>query len=89
MKINVKLFATLRQQAGWSEQALEVPDGATVAGALEALAATNPALDLADRAVYAAVNRQYADLSDPLQEGDTVAVFPPVSGGQPREACRD
>ncbi len=85
MKIQVKLFATLRQQAGWSEQELEVADDATVEAALATLAAANPALDLADRAVYAAVNRQYANLSDPLHEGDTVAIFPPVSGGRQAE----
>ena len=85
MKIQVKLFATLRPHAGWSEQELEGADGATVEAALASLGAANPALDLADRAVYAAVNRQYANLSDPLNDGDTVAIFPPVSGGRQRE----
>ncbi len=60
---------------------IEVADGATVEAALSTLAADNPGLDLADRSVYAAVNRQYANLSDRLHDGDTVAIFPPVSGG--------
>jgi molybdopterin synthase sulfur carrier subunit len=31
--------------------------------------------------VRAAVNQDYAELSDPVRPGDEVAFFPPVTGG--------
>ena len=37
MQIRVRLFATLRQQAGWAQQLLDVPEGTTLDGALAAI----------------------------------------------------
>jgi molybdopterin synthase sulfur carrier subunit len=70
MQVHIKLFATLRQQAGWAEKTVVRQRAAEAAG-----------LDLRDRALYAAVNRGYASLTDTLADGDTLALFPPVSGG--------
>ena len=81
MHITVKLFATLRQRAGWSEQQIDLPEGATVHTLLEQLSQTYPDLDLWGRPIYAAVNQSYAQADQALKEGDTVAFFPPVSGG--------
>lgn len=81
MQVQVKLFATLREQAGWAQQGYSLPEGATVETLLETLEADAPDLRLRGRAVYAAVNQQYAQRSAVLQDGDEVALFPPVSGG--------
>jgi molybdopterin converting factor subunit 1 len=81
MQIVVRLFATLRQQAGWKEQRFEVPVGATVADILAVTSAHAPALNLNQRTLYAAVNMEYARPDRVLVEGDEVAFFPPVSGG--------
>ena len=74
MRITVRLFAGLRDRAGWSER--EVEGVARVDDVWEALelGAEPPGL------LYA-VNREYADPTRELQEGDEVAVIPPVSGG--------
>lgn len=82
MKIKIRLFATLRQEAGWAEQALDLSEGATLADALAALERDFPALRLAGRPVYAAVNQEYAQPGRALAAGDVVALFPPVSGGE-------
>lgn len=76
MRISVRLFAGLREQAGIRERSLEVPDGATVADVW-------PLLDLADEpaGLLYAVNKAYADRAAALKEGDEVALIPPVSGG--------
>ena len=81
MRLTVRLFAMLREQAGADSVELELPDRATGADALEALR-TEAGLELLDRLpVRLAVNREYADLEAPLAPGDELAVIPPVSGG--------
>jgi molybdopterin converting factor subunit 1 len=81
MRLTVRLFAMLREQAGADSVEIELSDGATGADALEALR-TEPGLDVLDRLpVRLAVNREYADLERELSPGDELAVIPPVSGG--------
>jgi molybdopterin synthase catalytic subunit len=47
-----------------------------------------PGLVPFDRVLLAAVNEAYADRSEPVGDGDTVAIFPPVSGGTgPEDFC--
>ena len=76
MRITVRLFAALRERAGWSERELDVPDGAAVADVW-------PELGLGDEppGLAYARNREYAARADALADGDEVAVIPPVSGG--------
>lgn len=82
MNVRVRLFATLRQAAGWAERSYSLDDGATVGDVLARLAVEAPALGLGSRTVYAAVNQEYAQPEQPLSEGDVLALFPPVSGGR-------
>jgi molybdopterin synthase catalytic subunit/molybdopterin converting factor small subunit len=74
MRVHVKLFAGLRERAGWSERELEGVDRVTDVWS---------ALDLGDdpEGLLYAVNKEYADRDRPLTEGDEVALIPPVSGG--------
>lgn len=85
MQIQVRLFATLRQLAGWSQQSLELPAGATLDAALAAIDQRYPALTIGRRTFYAAVNQEYATGDQVLHDGDEVAIFPPVSGGSDDE----
>ncbi len=82
MQIRVRLFASLREAAGWGEAVREVPDGITVADLLSALVQEEPRLALAASRTYAAVNYRYAPGETVLHDGDEVALFPPVSGGE-------
>jgi molybdopterin synthase catalytic subunit/molybdopterin converting factor small subunit len=74
MRVHVKLFAGLRERAGWSERELDGP---------ERVADVWPALDLGDEpeGLLYAVNKEYADRDRLLADGDEVALIPPVSGG--------
>lgn len=76
MKVDVRLFAALRERAGSARVAVELVDGATVGDVW-------PLLALGDEppGMLYAVNRAYADRAEELSEGDEVAVIPPVSGG--------
>jgi len=76
MKITVRLFAGLREQAGTGHRELELPPGATLADVWPALALGDEPAGL----LYA-VNRAYAEPDWPLAGGDEVALIPPVSGG--------
>lgn len=81
MQVQVRLFATLRQIAGWKEQTFEIADEATLADLLAQMTTAQPALNLTKRVTYAAINEEYANADDRLKAGDMVALFPPVSGG--------
>lgn len=82
MNVSVRLFATLRQQAGWKERSFDLPEGAAVRDLLALINQQQPELSLQTRVVYVAVNEEYAKGDHPLTAGDQVGIFPPVSGGK-------
>jgi len=71
--VTVRLFAGLRERAGWSQRQIEAASVADVW----------PALDLGDepKGLLYAVNKAYAERTASLADGDEVALIPPVSGG--------
>jgi molybdopterin synthase catalytic subunit len=85
--IRVRLFAIQRELAGTREVALELPDGATIADAWKALVARYPALAPGRDFLRFARNGAYADDTTTLEDGDEVAMIPPVSGGSGGEAA--
>ncbi|MDQ3448706.1 MAG: molybdopterin converting factor subunit 1 [Chloroflexota bacterium] len=87
MRVTIRLFAMQRAAVGWRQRSLEVAAGATVADAWRQVLAEHPALEAGREHVRFARNAVYADPSEPLREGDEVAVIPPVSGGAPRDTA--
>jgi len=80
MTITVRLFASLRERAGCSALTRKLAEGATAGDLMSALYADFPALQGSGR-VAIAVNSEYTDAGHRLQDGDEVALIPPVSGG--------
>ena len=77
--VRVRLFASLREEAGASE--VEAT-GKTVGEVADALSSRYGEKFAAVAAVSSfVVNGERASLSTPVAEGDEVAVLPPVSGG--------
>jgi molybdopterin synthase catalytic subunit len=76
VNVRVRLFAGLREQAGFGAVDLELAEGAAVGDVW-------PRLGLGDEppGLLYARNRAYVDRSESLSAGDEVAVIPPVSGG--------
>ena len=82
MRVEVRLFAILRERAGRDQVEVELEPGATVADAIEALAEHTTLRGILDRLPVAmAVNRDYAAPDTELHAGDELALIPPVSGG--------
>jgi molybdopterin synthase catalytic subunit/molybdopterin converting factor small subunit len=74
VRVRVRLFAGLRERAGWSEREIE---GVT------RVEDVWPSLSLGAEpaGLLYAVNKEYAQHDRELADGDEVAVIPPVSGG--------
>jgi sulfur-carrier protein len=85
VKVKVLLFASLREKVGTGAEVVDLPDSAsTVAGLRLYLMQRGGAWQqvLSDmKVVRVAVNRDMAAAGAPLNPGDEVAFFPPVTGG--------
>ncbi|HOW61369.1 MAG TPA: MoaD/ThiS family protein [Candidatus Contendobacter sp.] len=77
MVIYVKYFASLRDRLGRAEDQLDTHSDLTVAGVWAALWPDKPL----PPNTLAAVNMEYAELTQSVRDGDEVAFFPPVTGG--------
>ena len=88
MKAQVKLFAILREKIGASEVTVELSEASTVADLMREMAHRYPTLIDPDYPTMVAVNAEYVQQSHTLQDGDEVALIPPVSGGAPCGGAR-
>lgn len=91
MEIEMRFFANFREAVGQKEIAREIADGATVGAALEGIVAEYPEMEIFEEdgspREFLSIMKNGRDityidgLETPLEEGDTVSVFPPVAGG--------
>jgi molybdopterin synthase sulfur carrier subunit len=91
--MRVRIFATLRSLVGTKEVEVDVEAGDTVRNMLDKLTAEYPALRKRvlddDGNLQSSINVfvngrniKFLDgLNSPIQEGDRLALFPPVGGG--------
>jgi len=85
MQIELRFFASVREQLGTSQEVAVVPDSVrTVSDVRRWLALRGPvwAETLAEgRALRMAVDHQVVPADTAIREGCEVAFFPPVTGG--------
>lgn len=81
ISIIIRLFAIYRERIGAKQVELSLPSLATVANALTELIRLYPNLAPLLEHTMVAVNQEYALEEHELQDGDELAVIPPVSGG--------
>src|SRR5882757_4447393 len=81
MTVTVRLFAILREKAGFSETTLQVSPGMTIADAVNQLCSNFPELVKFQSRIAYAVNERFSPATTQLHDGDELALIPPVSGG--------
>lgn len=85
MKVKVLFFANLRERLGTGAEVVEIPDSASTVASLRLHLIRRGGTwqdVLGDmKVVRVAVNHDMAAANAPLNPGDEVAFFPPVTGG--------
>ncbi len=81
MKIKVKAFANVREAFGFEEKELTVSQGITVKDIIHQLRKSYPSLNDFNGSLLFAINEEYCRETTALSDNDTLAIFPPVSGG--------
>jgi molybdopterin converting factor subunit 1 len=81
VKLHLRYFGIVRERLGRREEILDAAAGTTVGELLVRLARTHDIFALGAGSLRVAVNREYVDDEHPLNDGDEVAVIPPVAGG--------
>jgi len=85
MKIELRFFASVREQLGCAEERAEVPPQVATVGDLRqwlrARGGEWEAVLAEGRALRMAVDHAVARADTPLADGCEVAFFPPVTGG--------
>jgi molybdopterin converting factor subunit 1 len=82
VKLTILYFAAVRDLVGKDDEILDVPAAVATVEALGThLASLHP--ELAGRLGYVrfARNEEFALPADPVADGDTIALIPPVAGG--------
>ena len=93
MKVTFRAFANLREIVGSKEQEISLPEGETVGGLLKGLCESHPGLG---KKIFDAPGRikpfiivlkngrsinSLQNLGTFIDEGDVIALFPPIAGG--------
>jgi len=73
----------LRERLGCASEQVEVARGARVGDLVDLLAARHDELPTLLPSIRVAVNQAFVSSSEPLSDGDDVALIPPVAGGAP------
>ena len=81
MKVNISLFAGLHDLIGERKISLELPAGATVDQLRNTLGEQYPVVVPYLATLVCAVDDEYVPVDHALNDGDDVALIPPVSGG--------
>lgn len=77
--ITVRYFAMFRERAGVDEETLTL-DAKTAGDVFDSTKSRHGSAEPSGHCKVA-INDEMADWSSPVQDGDTVLLFPPVAGG--------
>ena len=80
MKVKVRYFASLREQAGKSQEDIEIENGKNLKDIYQELS-QRYGFTLLPQEIKYSVNNDYVDQIIKLNENDVVVFIPPVAGG--------
>jgi molybdopterin synthase catalytic subunit len=81
MRVQVLFFGVLKEIVGKPAEVIDLPEGASLRDVLARYELQIPRLKESLPSLALAVNQQYSGPDTKLNEGDEVALLPPVSGG--------
>jgi molybdopterin synthase sulfur carrier subunit len=81
IKVRVLYFAQVREATGIREENVFLEKQSTLANLVSKIEENHPSIRRVKDNILLAVNCNIAGKNLSLQEGDQIAVFPPVSGG--------
>ena len=80
MRVKVRYFASLREQAGKSQEDIEIENGKNLKDIYQELS-LRYGFTLLPQEIKYSVNNDYVDQIIQLNENDVVVFIPPVAGG--------
>ena len=81
MQVTVKLFAIFQEVFATDEMEITLESGAQVSQIFDRLVSQQPQLEQWRSLTRYAINLNFAEPDTVLENGDEVALIPPVSGG--------
>jgi molybdopterin converting factor subunit 1 len=81
VRLLILYFAAVRERVGRLDEALTFGPGATVGAVIAEIERRHPEVAELRSAIRVAVNEEFAPLERVLEDGDVVALIPPVAGG--------
>jgi molybdopterin synthase catalytic subunit len=81
MRVKVLYFGMLREMAGRDHELVELKQATRLGDLYSELQHRIPALKSFNRSIAMSINSEYAQSDATLNDGDEVALLPPVSGG--------
>ncbi|NPA13208.1 MAG: molybdopterin converting factor subunit 1 [Aquificae bacterium] len=81
MKVKILYFSSIKDKLKKGSEEIELPQGADLSTLINILKEKYPSVAESIQNSMFAVNEEYSTPDTKLNEGDTVAVIPPVSGG--------
>jgi len=81
MTVSVRFFARYAELAGCTSSAVNVPMPATVGDVIAKVRELFPGTQVMPPRPLAALNQRQVKLDAAVNEGDEVALLPPISGG--------
>ena len=82
MRVTLLYFAVVREIVGHARETRELSPGTTVGQLLELVSTDHPNIARMRPSLMFMVNEEYAAPEQEVQDGDEIALIPPVSGGE-------
>lgn len=81
IRVRVLYFGQARDASGTAEESRSLPERTHLNAALQAILSANPRLGKIGKNVQIALNEEIAAGDPELEDGDVIALLPPVAGG--------